>query len=232
MFRVLLTPLVLSLAIAPAAAKDKDKWSGGPRPKIAAKAPPVTTFKSRYGKGTVIVDTKRRRLLYVLSKNKAYIYPVSVGRQGFQWSGTERISAVKNWPTWRPPAEMRRRKPKLPKVMSGGLHNPLGAKALYLGSTLYRIHGTSNAAGIGTANSSGCIRMHNAHVTHLARIARVGTKVVVLKALPRKLAKTLNTKALKAKSKPPIRLASIKKQRSSSNKQRPAWRRAILGNHY
>ena len=220
MFRVLLTPLVIALAIAPAAAKDKDKWSGGARPKIAAKAPPVTTFKSKYAKGTVILDTKRHRLLYVLSKTKAYIYPVSVGRQGFQWSGTQRISAVKNWPTWRPPAEMRLRKPKLPIVMSGGVNNPLGAKALYLGSTLYRIHGTSNTAGLGSANSSGCIRMHNAHVTHLSRIARVGTKVVVLKALPKKLAKTLTGTSL------PQKIAYAKKKK----KKNLAWRRSILSN--
>ena len=110
--------------------------------------------------------------------------------------------------------------------MSGGIHNPLGAKALYLGSTLYRIHGTSNAAGIGSANSSGCIRMHNAHVTHLSRIARVGTKVVVLKALPKKLAKTLK----KTKTSAPIKVASAKPSYSSGKKKKMAWRRSILGN--
>lgn len=225
MFRVLVLPLAVALAATPVAAQNKEKMSGGPRPAIKAAAPPITTFKSKYAKGTVIVDTKRRRLLYVLSKTKAYIYPVSVGRQGFQWSGTERISAVKSWPTWRPPAEMRQRKPSLPMVMSGGVRNPLGAKALYLGSTLYRIHGTANVAGLGTANSSGCIRMHNAHVTHLSRIARVGTKVVVLKALPKKLAKTL-----KVNPKVPVKVASVKPAPSPRKQRSQAWRRSILAN--
>ncbi len=223
MYRVLLPVLGLLLAVTPAAAQSEKPRAGGPRPSIAPIAPPITTFKSKYGKGTIIVDTRRRRLLYVLSKSRAYLYPVSVGRQGFQWSGTERITAKKNWPTWRPPAEMRQRQPNLPVVMSGGLYNPLGAKALYLGSSLYRIHGTSNTRGIGSANSSGCIRMHNAHVTHLAGLAKIGTKVVVLKALPNKVARSFASKSTSS-----IKVASA--NRRPRRKPDLSWRRAILGN--
>ena len=222
MYRVIATVLALALVTIPALAQSDKPRAGGPRPHISPVAPPVTTFRSKYGKGTIIVDTKRRRLLYVLSRSKAYLYPVSVGRQGFQWSGTERITAKKNWPTWRPPAEMRKRQPNLPKVMSGGLNNPLGAKALYLGSSLYRIHGTSNTRGIGSANSSGCIRMHNAHVTHLSRLAKIGTKVVVLKALPNRVARPFAGTST----------ASIKVASATSRPRRKpdlSWRRAILG---
>ena len=166
-------------------------WVGGPKPNISPASPPTVGFKSGYGRGTVVIDTSRRRLYYVLSSEQALSYPIAVGRLGFQWSGTKRISAVKNWPTWRPPAEMRQRQPKLPKVMSGGIYNPLGAKALYLGSSLYRIHGTANAKSIGTASSSGCFRMHNKHVVHLARLAGIGTRVIVMKRLPRAIARSI-----------------------------------------
>jgi lipoprotein-anchoring transpeptidase ErfK/SrfK len=117
----------------------------------------------------------------VQSGSKALSYPVSVGREGFSWTGTQRITRVANWPDWHPPAEMRQRDPRLPEKMTGGIRNPLGAKALYLGSTLYRIHGTSDARSIGRAASSGCFRMHNRHVVDLARRVGVGTKVVVIK---------------------------------------------------
>ena len=108
------------------------RWTGGPRPSISALKPPVVTFRSGYAKGTIVIDTKGRRLFYVLSTTQAYRYPISVGRIGFQWSGSSAISAKRNWPDWRPPASMRKREPHLPVVMTGGLHNPLGAKALYL----------------------------------------------------------------------------------------------------
>jgi lipoprotein-anchoring transpeptidase ErfK/SrfK len=131
--------------------------------------------------GTVIIDTSGRRLVYVLKNNQAYVYPISVGREGFQWSGTEKISRVVSWPSWTPPPEMRRREPGLPITVTGGIKNPLGAKALYLGATLYRIHGTNNPRSIGRASSSGCIRMMNEHVTHLASIAPIGTTVRVMR---------------------------------------------------
>ena len=222
MYHATLCLLAMVFGVSPALAQSEKPRAGGPRPSIAPVAPPVTTFRSKYGKGTIIVDTRRRRLLYVLSQSKAYLYPVSVGRQGFQWSGMERITAKRNWPTWRPPAEMRKRKPNLPKVMSGGLYNPLGAKALYLGSSLYRIHGTSNTGGIGSANSSGCIRMHNSHVTHLAGLAKIGTKVVVLKALPNKVARPFAGKTTAS-----IKVASATAR--PSRKPDLSWRRSILG---
>jgi lipoprotein-anchoring transpeptidase ErfK/SrfK len=119
-------------------------------------------------------------LYYVLPGNQAYAYPITVGREGFNWTGTERISRIASWPSWTPPPEMRQRQPGLPVTVTGGLLNPLGAKALYLGNTIYRIHGTNNPRSIGRASSSGCFRMMNEHVTHLATMARVGTPVRVV----------------------------------------------------
>ncbi|MDX2257288.1 MAG: L,D-transpeptidase [Hyphomicrobiaceae bacterium] len=153
-----------------------------PRPVPPAGAPAVTKL-SGYKKGTIVVDTGGRRLYYALGNGKAYVYPVAVGKQGFTWTGKKKISRVADWPDWRPPAEMRRRKPNLPAFVKGGPANPLGAKALYLGSSLYRIHGTNDPHSIGTAASSGCIRMRNEHVTHLSRLAGVGSTVHVVRKL-------------------------------------------------
>jgi lipoprotein-anchoring transpeptidase ErfK/SrfK len=154
---------------------------GGPRPFIAAEAPPVVSLRQSEPAGTIIIDSRGRRLFYVLPGNRAYQYPISVGREGFSWFGTEKISRVADWPDWHPPAEMRQREPGLPKIMYGGLKNPLGARALYLGNSLYRIHGTNDPRSIGLAASSGCFRMMNQHVTHLASLASVGTPVRVVK---------------------------------------------------
>jgi len=229
--------------------------SGGARPTIRAKTPPTVKFASRYAKGTIIIDTKRRRLLYVRSPSRAYIYPISVGRAGFQWTGTHKVTAKRNWPDWHPPEEMRERDPRLPVKMTGGINNPLGAKALYLGSTLYRIHGTNNARSIGRAASSGCFRMHNSHVTHLSRITRVGAKVIVKNALPSRLAKSFRKNKSKSKrlarnnrnrissSRDRRRLRQttrtnrsnarstrrVGRQRPAPRKRRMAWRRSILG---
>ena len=170
-------------------AKGPAEMSGGPRPGIAPVAPPIVSFPNNYGAGKVIIDTAGRKLYYVLSSSQAYRYPIAVGREGFTWTGTQKISKEVDWPDWRPPAEMLERKPYLPEYMTGGIRNPLGAKALYLGNTLYRIHGTNDAKSIGTAASSGCIRMTNGHVVHLAGISGVGTTVVVLSKLPASLAK-------------------------------------------
>ena len=157
---------------------------GGAKPKIAPEKPPVVYLRRKEHAGTIIVDTKHRKLYYVLPGKRAYAYPISVGRRGFTWTGTERISRIASWPSWTPPPEMRQRQPGLPITVSGGLRNPLGAKALYLGSSIYRIHGTSNARSIGRASSSGCFRMLNKHVVHLAKIVRVGTKVRVVSSYP------------------------------------------------
>ena len=153
---------------------------GGPRPAILAATPPVVALRKPEPAGSIIIDSGGRRLYYVLPGNQAYEYPISVGREGFSWTGTEAISRIADWPDWRPPAEMRQREPGLPKIMYGGIRNPLGAKSLYLGSTLYRIHGTNDPKSIGLAASSGCFRMMNEHVTHLATVAGVGTQVRVV----------------------------------------------------
>jgi lipoprotein-anchoring transpeptidase ErfK/SrfK len=153
---------------------------GGAKPDIAPAKPPVVYLEKNEAPGTIIVDTGGRKLYYVLPGKEAFAYPISVGRDGFTWTGTEKISRVVSWPSWTPPPEMRQRQPGLPITVSGGTINPLGAKALYLGSSIYRIHGTNNERSIGKASSSGCFRMMNEHVTHLATLARVGTTVRVV----------------------------------------------------
>ncbi|WP_310621817.1 L,D-transpeptidase [Flexibacterium corallicola] len=133
--------------------------------------------------GTIIVDTKGRYLYHVQSKGKAMRYGIGVGRDGFRWSGNEKVTRKAKWPGWTPPPEMRRREAakgrKLPSYMKGGPENPLGARALYLGSTIYRIHGTNEAWSIGKAVSSGCFRMLNSDVEHLYEQVDIGTKVVI-----------------------------------------------------
>lgn len=155
---------------------------GGDRPDIKPAEPPIVYFDQAEEVGSIIVDTQNRKLYFVLPNKKAYEYPISVGRDGFTWAGTERISRIAAWPSWTPPPEMHKRVPGLPITVTGGLKNPQGARALYLGSTIYRIHGTNNDRTVGRANSSGCFRLTNEHVVHLASIAKVGTKVKVLRA--------------------------------------------------
>ena len=161
---------------------------GGPRPNINPKAPETVAFNGSYPAGSIVIDTAARKLYYVKGGGMAFRYPVAVGKVGFTWTGTEQIARKQEWPDWVPPAEMRERKPELPERMTGGINNPLGAMALYLGNSLYRIHGTSDANSIGQAASSGCFRMHNAHVVHLASLAGVGTQVTVVNHLPSKVA--------------------------------------------
>jgi lipoprotein-anchoring transpeptidase ErfK/SrfK len=155
---------------------------GGERPDIKPSKPPIVYFDRAEEVGSIIIDTQARKLYYVLPDRQAYEYPISVGREGFTWTGTERISRIASWPSWTPPPEMHERVPGLPITVSGGIKNPQGARALYLGSTIYRIHGTNNDRTVGRANSSGCFRLTNEHVVHLASIAKVGTKVRVLKS--------------------------------------------------
>jgi lipoprotein-anchoring transpeptidase ErfK/SrfK len=157
---------------------------GGPRPSISGSTPPLVDFRSGYSAGSVVIDSGGRSLYYISSSTKAYRYPIAVGREGFTWTGTERISRKADWPEWRPPAEMRQRVAGLPEIMSGGIRNPLGARALYLGSTLYRIHGTNDTRSLGSASSSGCFRMANAHVVDLANRVSIGTTVHVVGRLP------------------------------------------------
>jgi lipoprotein-anchoring transpeptidase ErfK/SrfK len=140
----------------------------------------IVPYPGKEPTGTVIVDTPHTFLYLTLGGGKALRYGIGVGRRGFTWSGVERISRKSEWPDWIPPAEMIARQPYLPRWVGGGPGNPLGARALYLGSTDYRIHGTNNPASIGTQVSSGCIRMRNEDVIDLYRRVSVGTKVIVL----------------------------------------------------
>jgi len=130
--------------------------------------------------GTVVIDTPNHFLYLVGSDGRALRYGIGVGRPGFTWSGTHAISAKKEWPDWTPPEEMLKRQPYLPHFVAGGPGNPLGARALYLGSTIYRIHGSNEPWTIGQNVSSGCIRMRNADVMDLYERVKVGTKVIVL----------------------------------------------------
>jgi lipoprotein-anchoring transpeptidase ErfK/SrfK len=137
-------------------------------------------YQGKEAPGTIVIDTPHHFLYLVEGGGKAMRYGVGVGRPGFAWAGTHTISAKKEWPDWVPPEEMIRRQPYLPRFMPGGPNNPLGARALYLGSTLYRIHGSNEPWTIGKNVSSGCIRMRNADVIDLYGRVKVGTKVVVL----------------------------------------------------
>ena len=142
---------------------------------------PRTTvrYDGKYKAGTIIVETAERRLYYVLPGGEAMKYGIGVGRDGFRWSGQHTITRKAEWPGWTPPAEMRRRVPDLPAYMPGGPDNPLGARALYIGSTLYRLHGTSEPWTIGQAVSSGCIRLTNEDIIDLYDRVKVGSLVVV-----------------------------------------------------
>src|SRR5262245_46183110 len=130
--------------------------------------------------GTIIVDTPNTYLYYVLGGGKAVRYGIGVGREGFTWSGVKAVDRKSEWPDWHPPAEMIARQPYLPRFMAGGPGNPLGARAMYIGGTIYRIHGTNQPSSIGKQVSSGCIRMLNEDVIDLYSRVDVGTKVVVL----------------------------------------------------
>jgi len=140
----------------------------------------AVNFDSSEGAGTVIIDTGNTTLYYVLGHGRAIRYGVGVGREGFTWSGVQSISRKAEWPDWQPPPEMIARQPYLPRFVAGGPGNPLGARAMYLGSSEYRIHGTNDPSTIGKFVSSGCIRMTNEDVIDLFGRVNVGTRVVVL----------------------------------------------------
>jgi lipoprotein-anchoring transpeptidase ErfK/SrfK len=140
----------------------------------------VVNFQTKEAPGTIIIDTSNTYLYLVLGDGRAMRYGIGVGRDGFTWSGTQRITNKAEWPDWRPPSEMLARQPYLPRFVAGGTHNPLGARALYLGNTQYRIHGTNMPQTIGQRVSSGCIRMTNDDVSDLYSRVPVGSKVVVL----------------------------------------------------
>ncbi|GIQ77989.1 L,D-transpeptidase [Bradyrhizobium sp. RD5-C2] len=140
----------------------------------------VVAYPTREAPGTVIIDTPHTYLYLVLGNGQAMRYGIGVGRDGFTWSGTQTITKKAEWPDWTPPPEMIARQPYLPRHMAGGPGNPLGARAMYLGGTVYRIHGTNAPETIGTHVSSGCLRLTNEDVTDLYSRVSVGTKVIVL----------------------------------------------------
>jgi lipoprotein-anchoring transpeptidase ErfK/SrfK len=137
-------------------------------------------YDGREAPGTVIINTRERMLYLVQANGRAIRYGIGVGRPGFTWAGTHTITNKREWPDWRPPAQMLQRQPHLPRYMRGGPDNPLGARAMYLGSTLYRIHGSNEPWTIGTQVSSGCIRLRNEDVIDLYQRVKVGTRVVVI----------------------------------------------------
>jgi lipoprotein-anchoring transpeptidase ErfK/SrfK len=167
---------------------------GAPAPRYAAYQPDArvgravdpqyarqqVAYSGPQAPGTIVIDTPNKFLYLVLGQGQALRYGIGVGRPGFEWSGVKTISRKAEWPAWTPPAEMLLRRPDLPRHMEGGPSNPLGSRAMYLGSSLYRIHGTNEPETIGTNVSSGCIRMLNEDVMDLYERVRVGTKVVVI----------------------------------------------------
>lgn len=140
----------------------------------------VVQYPTGERSGTIVVDTRAHFLYFVLGDGRALRYGIGVAKSGFEWTGTHQVTRKAEWPGWTPPAEMLKRRPDLPRHMAGGVDNPLGARALYLGSTLYRIHGTTEPWSIGQNVSSGCIRMTNADVIDLFERVKLYTKVVVL----------------------------------------------------
>lgn len=139
----------------------------------------VVAYDTQKPRGSILVSTRKNELYFVLGHGQAIKYRVATAKKGFEWAGTHKVSRKAVWPSWSPPAEMRARRPDLPAFMAGGPKNPLGARALYLGSSIYRIHGTNEPKSIGKAASSGCIRMLNEDVAELYRLVRPGAEVTV-----------------------------------------------------
>ena len=176
----------LSLACAAPARADffSDLFGGGQpsrdaRPRAAAIPRETVAYSGHERPGSIIVSTSQRRLYYVLGDGQALRYGVGVGRPGFEWSGAHQVTNKREWPGWTPPPQMIRRRPDLPRHMEGGIGNPLGARAIYIGGTMFRIHGSNEPDTIGQAVSSGCIRMTNNDVVDLYDRVRIGARVVV-----------------------------------------------------
>jgi lipoprotein-anchoring transpeptidase ErfK/SrfK len=182
-FAVLFAALTLLAGTGHARAQDSRYIMGGGPNFFGGGSSPIprtiVNFASNYAPGTIVINTAERRLYLVLPNGQALRYGIGVGRDGFRWGGVHRISAKKQWPGWTPPSQMRARRPDLPRYLPGGIENPLGARAMYLGSTLYRIHGSNEPETIGQAVSSGCFRMTNEDVTDLYDRVSVGATVVV-----------------------------------------------------
>ena len=166
---------VPAVASAPAPIRESVQPQQSPIPRQ------VVSWNGPEAPGSIVVSTQERRLYFVMGDGKAMRYGVGVGRPGFEWSGAKTVTNKREWPDWTPPPEMLRRRPDLPRHMAGGPENPLGARAMYLGSSLYRIHGSNEPDTIGQAVSSGCIRMTNDDVTDLYTRVKVGTTVTVMR---------------------------------------------------
>ncbi|MCX7348447.1 MAG: L,D-transpeptidase [Alphaproteobacteria bacterium] len=167
---------VQGVTIVPASANPNEVTSevqGFRRGKLVA-------FAAAASPGDIIINTRENRLYFVLGDGQAVMYRVATAKKGFEWKGSHQVSSKVKWPDWRPPADMRKRRPELPAYMAGGPGNPLGARAIYLGSSIYRIHGTNEPSSIGKAASSGCIRMLNEDVSELYLHVKVGSRVTVL----------------------------------------------------
>ena len=186
--------LLLLAATLPAQAQwmdQDDRYSGGQTSRryeffggnsyLGAIRRTTVAAPGNYAPGTIVVNTTERRLYLIQDGGTALKYGIGVGRVGFTWAGTTTVIAKKEWPDWTPPSQMLKRRPDLPRFMKGGPENPLGARAMYLGASLYRIHGSNEPETIGQAVSSGCIRMTNEDVIDLYDRVNVGTRVVVLK---------------------------------------------------
>jgi lipoprotein-anchoring transpeptidase ErfK/SrfK len=178
----------LVLASAAQAAQDTSIFlfppgqaSSDGRPLVSPIPRETISYDGPYAPGTIVVNTGERRLYYVLPGHEAIKYGVGVGRPGFTWAGRSRIANKREWPDWTPPPQMLKRRPDLPRHMEGGIDNPLGARAMYIAGTLYRIHGSNEPDTIGQAVSSGCIRMTNDDVTDLYSRVKVGAPVVVMR---------------------------------------------------
>jgi lipoprotein-anchoring transpeptidase ErfK/SrfK len=174
------------ISLAPAAWASPTSFTpnlmGGDTTSLVSPVPRQTVgYDGPYAPGTIIISTKERRLYFVLPDHQALKYGVGVGRPGFTWSGVTFVANKREWPDWTPPPQMLKRRPDLPRHMEGGIDNPLGARAMYLSGTLYRIHGSNEPDTIGQAVSSGCIRMTNEDVIDLYDRAKVGANVVVVR---------------------------------------------------
>ncbi len=186
------TIILASLLTSSSMAAEKKPFAGiiivpaSAQPEIQVEASPafkrgkIIAYESGKKAGSIIVDTKSNHLYYVLSADRAVMYRVATAKKGFEWSGVNKVSSKTQWPDWRPPVEMLKRRPELPAFMAGGPKNPLGARAIYLGSSIYRIHGTNEPKSIGKAASSGCIRMLNEDVSELYNFVKHGAEVTVL----------------------------------------------------
>jgi lipoprotein-anchoring transpeptidase ErfK/SrfK len=174
------TPQPVPQSVTAALPPEDQPEQGQPKELPANLKKQLVDYVTKEPAGTIIIDTANTYLYLVLGGGKAMRYGIGVGREGFTWAGNERISRMKEWPDWFPPSEMIERQPYLPRMMAGGPGNPLGARALYLGKTLYRIHGTNQPSTIGSFVSSGCIRLLNEDVEDLYSRVQVGTRVVVL----------------------------------------------------